>query len=206
MGQDHKDHFDSAEVGEKSIWRVSGTECAIGVVVLAVIDDLVAIVRKAPVPGYEFSDQWAFPGGLVRDTASLSFSEALEASARRRAFEEANIQFESLEVISGNWGLEYPVTSYSVRGELKYTAVVPVIAELKEKPHLRSNHHSISEAQWGRLADLDEVDFAPANAVVAEQIANKSGRNGFKYRAPSTAIEFCKANAMKILRQPLTAA
>ncbi|PWE34993.1 hypothetical protein DD563_02785 [Pelagicola sp. LXJ1103] len=182
-------------IDEKGIWRLSEVDCAIGVVVFAYFDDRVVIVRKAPVDGYEFSGKWALPGGLIRGGDASNFQAALSASVRRRAQNEANIVLGDLEIIDGKWGRDYPVTRYTVRGVKKYTVVIPVLASLTGDQNPFARDHSISEAKWVNLSKMGNLEFAPANTIIADRLCERILEAKVTFRGLVDAERHCQANA-----------
>src|SRR5438552_2008949 len=80
----------------QGIWTIRNGECAIGVVLLAQHDRKIALIRKAPVEGYEFSGMYALPGGLIRQTENSTFFESFTRSMRDRARRECGLAQESV--------------------------------------------------------------------------------------------------------------
>src|ERR1700737_4683547 len=100
----------------QGIWTIRNGECAIGVVLLAKHDDKIALVRKAPVEGYEFSGMYALPGGLIRQQENSTFLASLTRSMMHRAAQECGLAQESLtELRLENFG-NPPVTEYTIKG------------------------------------------------------------------------------------------
>lgn len=187
------------DVGPRGIWRFSDTDCAVGAVVFAHHAGRVAVVRKAPVDGYEFSGRWALPGGIVRGENPGGMWDALQDSVKSRAFFEAGLQLKELSIPEGEWGSFYPITSYTVRGEKKFTAVVPVIATLDQNFALSPSDRSIDAAKWVSFVDLSSITFAPANAVIVHNLSKLV--DGLEVNEPLEARAICNANAELLFNQ-----
>lgn len=185
-------------VDEKGIWRLLDVDCAVGVVVFAYFEDRVVIVRKAPVEGYEFSGMWAFPGGLVRGGDAGNFQVALSASIKRRAQDEANIAIRDFALLDGAWGRGYPITRYTVWGVEKYTAVIPVLAKLNVDQTPLPGDRSISEAIWIPVSEMGDLEFAPANTLIAEAVCKKVFGLVVNFAGLLDAQRDCRANAQTL--------
>ena len=186
------------ELNSADIWRFSDFDCAIGAVVLALQNNHIAVVRKSNVKGYEFSGKWSFPGGIVRGENPDGMWAALKDSLVRRAKLEAGLDLTRLSIPGGRWGGEYPVTRYTVRGEEKFTAVVPVVAELQSQQSLKTRDKSVSEAAWIEVGELHKLNFAPANAVIAHKMVERTFGSAVSYPTPNAAIATCRENALAI--------
>lgn len=166
-------------------------------------DEHVAVVRKAPVDGYEFSGKWAFPGGLVRGKDATDLRAATTDSIKSRANSESGLVLNELQFPFGNWEQICPITRYSVRGSEKFTLVVPAVAALKANQALRGNDKSIVEVGWIHASHLRTLDFAPANAVIAQMLVTHVFGDRFSYPRPQPELSICKKNKELVFSETL---
>lgn len=183
------------------IWRLKNFNCAIGSVVFAHFKGMVTIVQKTPVVGYELSEKWAFPGGLVRGTEVPSLSNAIVQSVKSRALSEAGLILRDIEFLDGEWSHLCPITRYTVRGTEQFTLVIPTIAKVEFQQELRTDDQSIKDAKWQLISSLSDLDLAPANALIAHTIINHTYRDQFPFPHPQNAQRFSDENFERVFGQ-----
>lgn len=156
---------------DKGFLGPSQSHARFGVVVVAATgDDTVLLVKKAYRDGYEFSDQWAFPGGMIRgmssDKPDLSVEEVIRTSASSRFTAETGLPMSASDLCMG---FSSPVvTKYTVKGEQKTTIVLEVGHDFRANPPadlLGTTDSSISDVRlW---TPFDAIPMcAPANRII----------------------------------------
>ncbi len=133
----------------------------------------VLMVQKALRDGYEFSDLWVLPGGMIRvgNPAPDEVGATLEESGSRfvqiRLALETGLKLErqALRALRGFW--PPPVTRYKAKGRTRYTLVLPFSHDpLPSAPMELAPHCSSIQA----LGWLDPVarweEIAPANQII----------------------------------------
>lgn len=130
-----------------------------------------AIQKAAPSSGnYEFKDLWALPGGMVRASnrqPDWSDSEILRltiASSRQRAELEAGFPPDETQNPAPIGSLGPIVTSYTAKGQQRYTLVVVLEFEVPEPFELSPRDHSVQAARWMEIPPPWDR-FAPANRL-----------------------------------------
>ena len=186
-----------------NIWTVQQGRCAIGVVLLVESSASVALIRKARVKGYEFSDRLALPGGLVRGVCGPAFAPCFEQSIRARAEEEAGLtaeQLSELVIVAPEFA---PVSRYTVKCVERFTAVFTVRANIKRPQPLVSADKSIQEAFFSPLPPKWEV-LAPANRLILARAMRDHADDNVKTAARASvneALAFCN-DAAAIVNVP----
>jgi hypothetical protein len=150
-------------LSETTPWRI-------GAVLFARRSGTFAVVRKAPVPGgaYEFAGLYALPGGMARvgehaQGVTVSAGSVLEASLLERVHREAGLATEQLrELMPAPLGPI--VTSYTAKGQQRFTLVVPLKCEVEAGAHLKVSDGSVDESSWMDVPP-DWERFAPANCI-----------------------------------------
>lgn len=154
---------------DEGVWAVKDGKVAIGVVLLADWSDQIAVVRKESVPGYEFSEMLALPGGLVRGDDAIPFDQCFEQTVILRADDEAGLKREHLAGLQLATPDFVPVTRYTVKGRERFTAVFTVRASVEKAVRLESARKSIREAFFVTLP-LQWKSFAPANRLILARV------------------------------------
>jgi ADP-ribose pyrophosphatase YjhB (NUDIX family) len=135
-------------------------ELAVGVVLVVRNSlDEVALIQKAAKEAYEFSNLWAFPGGMVRGSNG-SFLDAVESSLRSRVGAEIGLGFGDVQPLPTG---ELSVTSYNAKGSRRFVLVLPFTA-CADGP-LHPADPSIGASRWFAPSEID-VSMAPANLLV----------------------------------------
>jgi hypothetical protein len=155
-------------LSEKTPWRIGG-------VLFARRSGAFAVVRKAPVPGasYEFAGLYALPGGMARlreraEGATVRAGNVLEASLLERAHREAGLAPEQLrELVPAPLGPI--VTSYTAKGQQRFTLVVPFKCEVEAGARLQVSDGSVDESSWMAVPP-DWERFAPANCIAVAHL------------------------------------
>lgn len=129
-------------------------------------------IRKSPADGgaYEFGGLHALPGGMVRTGDWPGEEEAaapalVEASLRARVLKEASLTSAAIPAISF-CGLGPVVSSYSVKGQARFTLIAPYACPLEERASLQADDHSVDDCAWVSCAAIPWERFAPANRVI----------------------------------------
>ena len=142
-------------LGESSKWRLGG-------VVYARAGARFAAIQKTQKPGYEFSDLWALPGGMVRDFSAPEAEVSIAESVARRAAAEAGFAPTPVDLVHG---LGPVTTSYTVDNAQKWTLVVAFECKMRSASSLQPSDHSVQAARWTE-SNRALTDFAPANQVI----------------------------------------
>lgn len=133
------------------------------------------LVRKAHrvEEEYEFSGLWSFPGGMVRDVnkgaettgASLSFAD-VKRSLRKRILAETGLPADGITDLQVNPDSSPLVSSYTAKGQRRYTLIVPFLAKILGDPILSSDEPSVSEV---KIESLEKAlpSMSPANSILA---------------------------------------
>lgn len=137
-------------------WRLGG-------VVLINAADGFATVRKAAKPGYEFSGDWALPGGMVRVSgAGQSLRARIDAALRERARAEAGLTLQALIPLNA---LGPVVTRYTAKRRLRHTLVAAFESAAPTGARLEPADPSIQAARWA-VPTTELSGFAPANRLI----------------------------------------
>jgi hypothetical protein len=128
------------------------------------------LVQKAPVSGYEFSGLWSLPGGMVRNnseagTGSVSVNSLALSSLMVRAEREAGLSKELISDLKPCPYIGPVVTSYSAKGETRYTLIATFMVETYDSPSLAVSDHSVSDAKWEQ-APIFWDEITPANRLI----------------------------------------
>jgi 8-oxo-dGTP pyrophosphatase MutT (NUDIX family) len=129
----------------------------------------VVLVRKAPKPGYEFERLWVFPGGMLRGNGnSISTPRQAFAGLTARVEAECGIKFDETHIDVLSWYLAPLTTEYSVKGQRKFSAVVPFGIQLLEEVQVKPiENRSVDAAAWQKLSAVTVEQMAPANSLIA---------------------------------------
>ena len=126
-----------------------------------------AAVQKASKQGYEFSDQWTLPGGMIRGAYDLDAPRPhIVEELAQRAHAEAGLQPQVADLTAG---LGPVVTSYTVADVRRFTLVAAFEQDLVSRPALKSSDRSIQAARW-MPCSTDLRAFAPGNCVIIGHI------------------------------------
>lgn len=144
----------------------------LGAVLMAQYGGEFVTIRKSPADGgaYEFGGLYALPGGMVRtDDCPLEATAAatvlVEASLRARVFKEASLALAAVSAISF-CKVGPVVSSYSVKGNARFTLVAPYASSLEERAALHADDHSVDACTWMSCDAIPWDRFAPANCVI----------------------------------------
>ncbi len=148
---------------------------------------------------YEFSGLWSFPGGMVRchesinssSGRSLKVSDVLTSLALRIAA-EAGIDRGALQEFELFSELKPLVSSYTAKGEKRYTLIIPFRAELSDSISPMTSDASIMNAQAVRLSSIIPL-MSPASSVYAMQCEAISSST----IARTDSMETCKRWALE---------
>jgi hypothetical protein len=178
---------------EAGIWTTRGGRCAIGIVLLAQQASQIVAVQKAAIPGYEFSDYFALPGGLIRvEPVSSTFPEAVEPSLCARAFRECGLpkdRMKNLRLID----VEYPVTSYSAKGRQRFTLVLAARCDISDFRPAAADR-SVSRA-FLLAPPFSLRAFAPANRLILAHCFPDTASSAEDRLSLEEARLFCRENA-----------
>lgn len=186
--------FDEFEMRANNIWFFRGVNCALGCVGFIHHGTQVVLVRKATVAGYEFSGKWSLPGGIVRGAHVDGIWGALRNSLRHRVRLETGLILPFVDIASGDWGTHRPITRYTVKGEVKYTAVIPALCAPDSLADLVANDHSVDEARWVEVEDLHNFDLAPANRIIVHNLVQEKFGQQVAGPPPIDAQNTCREN------------
>jgi hypothetical protein len=150
----------------------------LGAVLFARRSGAFAVVRKAVVDGsaYEFAGLYALPGGMARlresaEDATVSAGSLLWASLLERGHREAGLTPEHLrDPVAAPVGPI--VTSYTAKGQQRYTLVVPFLCAVGAGAHLHVSDRSVDESCWMTIPP-DWERIAPANRVAVAHLVWK---------------------------------
>ena len=186
-------HFDEIKVARNKtpFWNQIGTVRHIGAVLLITSPRGYALVRKASKQGYEFSQKLTLPGGMVRPLDTESFEHSIVRSVLERAEAEAGIHRDILQSVNIAPQAECPVTAYSVKGVLKYTVMIPVIAHSDVDFELGVDDPSVAETFWHDSTKVPWEQLAPGNCIIIHNLlASKLSKSTLT--KGSSAIEKAK--------------
>lgn len=139
-----------------ALWRL-------GAILFATRDCQFVAVRKAFKDGYEFSGNWALPGGMVRAAGTVNdFPAHAMASVAERASAEASLAPGQLAVQPN---LGPVVTSYTARSARRFTIVVCFQQALASDFAPSSSDQSIQIACLMPFTSALS-EFAPANRLI----------------------------------------
>lgn len=159
--------YNELRLNQSGIWTIRKGECAVGVVLLAQQNGRIVLVRKAAVKGYEFSNMYSLPGGLVRHGDPDSFPNSLNLSVMERSAKECGLIPELITNLHLENPMHSPVTEYRVKGSVKRTLVLIAKAQLIQDYVPQSTDHSISDARLAKIPTETDWDaIAPANRLI----------------------------------------
>jgi len=144
----------------------------LGAVALCV-DDLtgdVLVVRKSVRPGYEFSNLYALPGGMIRwRTSTEALRDAIAGSLFSRCERETGLLLSCETPLIPIDLFPPPTTRYLARGVVRHTLVLPfrVVRVRRFVPH--ASDASVTEASWQPPAVVLPA-MAPANRVILAHV------------------------------------
>lgn len=143
----------------------------LGTVLMAVADGDFVTIRKADAENgrYEFGGMLTLPGGMVRssdrdDARDLSIAGLAQSSLRNRAENEAGIDIPPTQTVEFA-ALGPIVSSYTAKGQTRYTLIAAQTTSFEQKFALGSGDHTAGEARW-TCDQLDWSRLAPANCTV----------------------------------------
>lgn len=145
-----------------------GSGVGLGAVALCVDEFTgdILVVRKSVRPGYEFSNLYALPGGMIRwRTATEALRDAIAGSLSSRCERETGLLLSCETPLIPIDLFPPPTTRYLARGVVRHTLVLPFrVARVRRfVPH--AGDASVTEASWQPPAVVLPA-MAPANRVI----------------------------------------
>lgn len=157
--------FRTAELNNEDIWTIQNGACTVGAVMLIRRMGQVALIRKAPRPGYAFSEMLAMPGGLIRARDQMGFEKAFQQYLFERVKLEAGIDVGDLREPKLLSLGACPVSGYRVKGIERRTVIIAVEAVCDRSADLKCADPSVADASWHEVPPpWDRV--APANCLI----------------------------------------
>ncbi len=161
--------IDSAEDG-----IVTGNNNSFGIGTLLVLvcskTNRVLMGRKSYRVGFEGSNQFTFPGGMLRTSGRLDFEACIADTLEKRVMEESGVSVGSLEAVHPQDGWPPVVARYTIGGNKKVAAaILPFYAEVATELPAKSNDATVySVGRYNPLLILDEI--TRTNALILAQI------------------------------------
>lgn len=147
-----------------------GAEWRLGTVLLLRHAHAVAMVQKAAVADYEFSDAWSLPGGMVRardwgDEGAIDPALLLVRSLAGRAEAEAGIALADFKGLGAALEFGPIVSSYTAKGRKRFVLLTVQSGRTASTIPLEPRDPSVQRAAW-LGSPIDWARLAPANRVL----------------------------------------
>lgn len=152
---------------------VVGKNNAFGIGTLLVLKcrntNRVLMGRKSFREGFEGSNQFTFPGGMLRSEGALDFNACIQRTLRERVSAEAGVSIHALEhlVALDHWP---PIVGrYTIKGDrLVSTSILPFYGEVETQLPASSNDSTVHAVTWyDPLEVMHEV--TQTNALILAQ-------------------------------------
>lgn len=175
MGQDFlfdTSWIDPISIGEEGI--VVGRDNAFGIGTLLVLrcsaTNRVLMGRKSFREGFEGSNQFTFPGGMLRSEGPLNFEVCLEQTLQERVLAETGVSIQSIDslVSLDNWP---PIIGrYTIRGnQLVSVSILPFYGETETELAAWENDPTVHSVGWyDPLEVMHEI--TQTNALILAQV------------------------------------
>lgn len=153
---------------EEQIWTTLHRGVGVGAVIIVneVGSDRILLVQKAPRPGYEFSNKWVLPGGMIRQEADAeTFESSIQRTLRERFEAESGVPAKLLRRVRPTEESLTAVSSYVVHGHRRYTLVCAFRGDLTTPANPSPADRSISAAAFLRPWQMWN-DIAPASRLI----------------------------------------
>lgn len=154
------------------ITTTEGGRVGLGYVLMAALPETESflLVRKARKEGYEYSDLWAFPGGMFRGSEPevSDLERSIRVALVDRVREETGVEFGEGTLAMSSYPL---VTSYTAKGIKRHTLVLPFRTDASLCSRILPSpcDSSISTATWRSPIGLWPL-IAPANCLFAGRL------------------------------------
>jgi len=126
--------------------------------------------RKSARDGFEGSDQFTFPGGMLRSEQHLDFQSCLAQTLQARVMAETGVSTLSLKRLVALDHRPPIVGRYTIRGnQLVSAAILPVFAETSAELAVSANDPTVYSVDW---YDPIEVmhEVTQTNALIVSQL------------------------------------
>ena len=163
--------IDPISLGEEGI--VVGRTDSLGIGTLLVLKCLttkrVLMGRKSFREGFEGSNQFTFPGGMLRSDGSFNFQSCLELTLRNRVLEETGVSLQSIvNLVPMD---EWPpiIARYTVRGsKMVSAAILPFYGECPTELPTTAYDNTVHSVGW---YDPFEIlhEITQTNALILAQ-------------------------------------
>ncbi len=163
--------IDPISIDEDGI--VVGRDNAFGIGTLLVLrceaTNRVLMGRKSFREGFEGSNQFTFPGGMLRSEGTLDFKACIQRALRERVAAETGVSLQSLDSLVALDDWPPIVGRYTIRGSrLVSTSILPFYGETKTELPAWSNDPTVHSVNWyDPLEVVHEV--TQTNALILAQ-------------------------------------
>lgn len=172
-----------------------GRDGAFGIGTLLLIrcskSNRVLMGRKSFRDGFEGSNQFTFPGGMLRAESSDQFNACIEKTLERRVREETGISLDSLTTLLPLDDRPPIVARYTVRGRKVSAAILPFYGEVTTELPTFSLDSTVYAAGWyNPLSVVDQT--TQTNALILAQALWESFSSGEKDTLRRQLSPYCK--------------
>lgn len=129
----------------------------------------VLMARKSYRKGFEGSNQFAFPGGMLRANGALDFEACLETTLQNRVLAEAGVSIQSVHKLIPLDQRPPVVGRYTIRGrQLVSTSILPFYGETDVELPASTNDATVHSVGWYDPIDVMH-EMAQTNALILAQ-------------------------------------